>query len=562
MVSRILSFLGKEWHNLNEAALLLSVCALFSQILALARDRLFAHLFGASSALDVYYAAFRIPDFLYVTLASFVSVTVLIPLLLEKMGGREESNEASRKFISDVFTVFFFFITLSSAVLFFFIPSLSHLVAPGFTDSERETLITLSRILLLSPILIGVSNLVGSVTQSFRKFFIYALSPVFYNVGIIIGIVFFYPVFGANGLAYGVVLGALLHLGIQFPVLAKHRFVPKFSFPIDFKSIREIVTVSLPRTLTLSLNQLALIVIIAIASTIEEGSVSIFNFSYNLQSVPLVIIGVSYSVAAFPSLIKFFSLGDKPGFMAQVTSAARVIIFWSLPITFLFIVLRAQIVRVILGSGAFSWDDTRLTAAMLALFALSLLAQNLIPLFIRGYYAIGDTRRPLAVNLFSYFLIIALSFGLIFLVRTFPELRYFIESLLRVTDVPGTEILMLPLAYSIGSIVNIILLFRIFERDMVGGLYQSVRQTIFQSFSASFLMGFTAYQFLDVFDNIFNINTFLGIFMQGLFSGILGIFVGLLVLKLLGSQELEEIRLALHHKFWRAKAIAPEQEIL
>ena len=138
----------------------------------------------------------------------------------------------------------------------------------------------------------------------------------------------------------------------------------------------------------------------AIASTLEEGSVSIFNFSYNLQSVPIVIIGVSYSVAAFPSLIKFFSSGNREGFISQIGDAARVIIFWSLPITFLFIVLRAQIVRVLLGSGAFSWSDTRLTAAMLAIFAVSLIAQNLLPLLIRGYYAAGNTRRPLLVNLF------------------------------------------------------------------------------------------------------------------------------------------------------------------
>ena len=408
----------------------------------------------------------------------------------------------------------------------------------------------------------GISNLFGSVTQSFRKFFVYALSPVLYNIGIIAGIIFFYPMFGALGLAWGVVLGALLHLAIQFPVLASHGFIPRFSFNVDFSSIKQIIAVSLPRTITLSLNQLALIIIVAIASTLEEGSVSIFNFSYNLQSVPIVIIGVSYSVAAFPSLIKFFSSGNREGFISQIGDAARVIIFWSLPITFLFIVLRAQIVRVLLGSGAFSWSDTRLTAAMLAIFAVSLIAQNLLPLLIRGYYAAGNTRRPLLVNLFSYALIIFLSGGLLYLVRQYPEFSYFMENLLRVSDVSGTEALMLPLAYSIGSVVNMILLFKIFQKDMAPGLYNSIKRTFFESFVASFFMGFTAYQFLNVFDKIFNINTFFGIFFQGLASGLLGIFVGLILLKLLGSRELEEIRQSLHHKFWKTRAIAPEQEIL
>ncbi|MDP3957945.1 MAG: lipid II flippase MurJ, partial [bacterium] len=158
MVPRFLSFFGKEWHNLNDAALLLSSFALLSQVLALVRDRLFAHSFGASSTLDVYYAAFRIPDFLYVSLASFVSVTVLIPILLEKMGGETEGNEASRKFISDVLTVFSAVILLAGGVLFFFIPDLARAVAPGFSPGELEKLVSLSRILLLSPLLLGVSN--------------------------------------------------------------------------------------------------------------------------------------------------------------------------------------------------------------------------------------------------------------------------------------------------------------------------------------------------------------------------------------------------------------------
>ncbi|MBX4215798.1 murein biosynthesis integral membrane protein MurJ [Candidatus Parcubacteria bacterium] len=562
MVSRILSFLGKEWPNLNEAALLLSACALLSQLLAVVRDRLFAHTFGAGATLDVYYSAFRIPDFLYVSVASFVSVTVLIPLLLERMGGKEEANETSRKFLSDVFTVFFAAIALFSVALFFVIPYLAPLIAPGFSDEAIKELVFLSRILLLSPLLIGVSNLFGSVTQAFRKFFVYALSPVLYNLGIIAGILFFYPTMGIGGLAWGVVLGAVLHFAVQLPILARHRFVPVFSFDIDWKAIRQIVVVSFPRTLTLSLNQLSLIVIVAVASLLEEGSVAVFNFSYNLQSVPIVVIGISYSVAAFPSLIKFFSSGDSKGFAAQMEAAARTIIFWSLPITFLFIVLRAQIVRVLLGSGAFSWADTRLTAAMLALFAVSLVAQNLIPLFIRGYYAVGDTRRPLFVNFFSYALIIALAFFLPWLAGKFPEFHYFIESALRVADVEGTRALYLPLAYSIGSLVNLALLLYIFERDMTKGLFRALIRPLFEGFCASFLMGFATYQFLDAFGTIFDINTFWGVFLQGLCAGLIGIFVGFALLKLLGSRELEDVLRSLRHKFWRAPAIAPEQEVL
>ena len=124
-------------------------------------------------------------------------------------------------------------------------------------------------------------------------------------------------------------------------------------------------------------------------------------------------------------------------FKAHLKSAARAIIFWSLPVTFLFIVVRAQIVRVILGSGNFSWDDTRLVAASLAIFSVSIIAQSMIALLSRSYYAKGDTRRPFAINLGCSILIIILSFAFTYLFEHILLFRFFIESLLKVSDIPG-----------------------------------------------------------------------------------------------------------------------------
>ena len=278
--------------------------------------------------------------------------------------------------------------------------------------------------MLLSPILLGLSNLFGSVTQLFRKFFLYALSPLFYNLGIIIGVLYFYPLFGIYGLAYGVILGALLHFLIQFFASYSSGFLLKFSLSINFKEIRKVISVSLPRTLGLSLNNIALIVIVSFASYLQGGSISIFNLSLNLQSVPLGIIGLSYAVAAFPTLTKSYSLGKTEEFKDHLKSAARAIIFWSLPITFLFIVLRAQIVRVILGSGSFSWEDTRLVAASLALFSISVVAQGLIALFARAYYAVGNTYLPLKINLISSISIVLFSGLFLYIYQHFPFLKF------------------------------------------------------------------------------------------------------------------------------------------
>src|SRR3989338_2080644 len=264
-MERILRIFGREYGNINQAALLLGFFAFLSQILGLLRDRFIAHLIGPSSSLDTYYAAFRIPDLIFVSIASLVSVTVLIPFILNKMSGDTVTPEA-KKFLNDIFSVFFYVMIFVSVVFFALMPYVVSFVAPGFPSEMQSKVADLSRIMLLSPVLLGLSNLFGTVTQIFRKFFIYALSPIFYNLGIIIGILFFYPVFGIYGLAYGVVLGAFMHFLIQLLASNQCGFTPRFSGSINFADVQRTVLVSLPRTLGLSFNNIALILIVSFAS--------------------------------------------------------------------------------------------------------------------------------------------------------------------------------------------------------------------------------------------------------------------------------------------------------
>ncbi len=559
-MEKIFKIFNKEYTNINQAAILLGSLTLLSQILALFRDRFIAHFVGPGAELDAYYAAFRIPDLIFISIASLASITVLIPFITAKMKGENVTPEA-KKFLNDVFSVFFVSMTFVSIIVFFLMPYLVHFIAPGFAPIMQGKVIMLSRIMLLSPILMGLSNLFGTITQVFRKFFIYSLSPVFYNVSIIFGIVFLYPIFGIKGMAFGVILGAFMHFLIQAISSYFCGFKPKFSFSINFKDIKNVVIISLPRTLGLSFNSLALIAIIAFASFLKSGSISVFNFSFNLQSVPLNIIGISYAVAAFPTLVKSFSSGKIDEFKNHLKGAARQIIFWSLPITFLFIVLRAQIVRVILGSGSFSWDNTRLVAASLAVFSISIMAQGLIALFARAYYAGGNTRKPLLINFISSFSIVLFSFFFLYIFKNFPFFKYFIESLFKVSNIEGTDILMLPLAYSLGTIINLGLLWYFVKKDFMQK-EQFIFKAFFQSLGASFFIGTVAYIGLNIFSPIFGTTTFLGIFLQGFISGILGIFAGIIVLYLFKNEELKDLIGVFKTKFWKVKVIVPSQEEL
>lgn len=559
-MEKILRIFTRESGSISQAALLLGSLTFLSQVLALFRDRSIAHFIGPSASLNTYYAAFRVPDLIFICVASLASITVIIPFLVVKMNGDVITAEA-KKFLNDIFTVFLSVMVLISVFAFLMMPHLISFIVPGFAPLYQAKVIILSRIMLLSPILMGLSNLFGTVTQLFRKFFLFSLSPILYNIGIITGVIFFYPIFGIYGLALGVALGALLHFSVQFFAAGSCGFVPKISFSINFKDIKSAAITSLPRTLGLAFNNIALISIIALASYLKNGSISVFNFSYNLQSVPLNIIGISYAVAAFPTLAKSFGAGNVDEFKKHLKETARAIVFWSLPVIFLFIILRAQIVRVILGSGSFSWDNTRLVAACLAIFSVSILAQGMVTLLSRAYYATGNTKRPLIVNFICSVFIIILSYVLLHLFKNVYMFRYFIESLLKVTDIDGTEILMLPLAYSIGTILNFIIHWIFVNKDFMKG-EPFISQTFFQSLGGAFFLGLTGYLSLNALSPVFGTTTFWGIFLQGFLSGIIGILAAAVVLYLLKSEELSKVMTVLRTKFWKAKVIAPSQEEL
>lgn len=558
MVKRLIDFINKEIVGLHEAAYLLGFFAICSQVLALFRDRILASEFGAGNILDIYYSAFRIPDVIFVTVASIVSVSVLIPFLIERF---EKGEKEAKEFIDTVFSFFFLFVSTVGIIAYFATPYLMEKLFPMFVNtSSFPELVKLSRILLLSPVFLGFSNLLASITQINKRFFLYAVSPVFYNVGIIIGIKLFFPVFGLSGLGYGVILGTFLHFFIQVPYIVSQKMFPIFNFRIKFEFIKKIVLTSLPRTITVSANELAELFLVSFASFFVAGSISIYNFSFNLQSVPFSIIGISYSLAAFPTLTRLFANGDRSKFVEQMITSSRHIIFWSVPVTVLFIVLRAQIVRVILGAGRFNWDDTRLTAAALALFTVSLVAQNLVTLFVRSYYSQGKTKTPLIMNVFSAGLIIASSYYFIHLFQNNLGFKFFVESILKVPEVPGTVVLMLPLGFSVGLFINLIIHWIGFGRHFPT-FSRPVLKTLFQTTASSIIMGFVSYQMLNIFDDVFNINTLLGIFLQGFVSGVIGILSAIVILHLLGSLELREIWRTLHGKIWKATVIAPDPEL-
>lgn len=559
MVRQVFTIIHKEIRGLHQAAYVLAIFTFGSQILALIRDRLLAHYFGAGIELDVYYAAFRIPDILYVVFASALSVYVLIPFITARM--EQESPARARSLLSQIFSLFLVLYAAVAILAFVFAPSISERIFPGFVE-HTDTLALLMRILLLQPLLLGVSSLYGVITQMHHRFVLYAAGPLLYNLGIILGLIFLYPVWGLAGLVWGVVGGALGHLCIQLPYVFGSGLTPRFTLAFEWREIGRVLRTSGIRALTLSLHQLVLLAFVGLASLMAVGSVSVFQFAFNLQSVPLAIIGVSYSVAAFPLLAQLYAEKKMDVFGGYIVNTLKHIFFWSLPVIALFVVIRAQFVRVVLGSGAFDWSDTRLTAAVLALFILSLTAQAMHLLLVRAFYAAGDTCTPFYVTAFSSACALIGAFYFHMLVMHNEGFAAGLTSLMRLEGVVGIEVLALPLAYSAALILHSIIILVLGRRRLALPL-GSLALSFVQSSVSALFAGYIAYTVLNYFATFFEADTLLTIFAQGAFAAIAGGAAFAVMQFFFRNRELSEVAAMCRKRFVRkTEVVAPQNEDL
>lgn len=537
MVTKVVNLMFKEVRGLHQAAYILAIFAIASQLLAIVRDRLLAHVFGAGPELDLYYSAFRVPDLLFVLFASVLSVYVLLPFV--NRATIEQKEQAGAAVLSQVFTLFLIGFSVIAGILAILAPWFVPALFPGFVGSY-STLVPLVQILFLQAFLLGISNVCGVITQAASRFILFAVSPLLYNVGIIFGIAVLYPWYGLIGLVWGVVLGALLHMLVQVPFIMQSAFRFGLTLSFDWRLIKNILAVAIPRGLTLSANQLLLLVFTGIATTMAAGSVSVFQFAFNLQSVPLAIIGMSYSVAAFPTLSKLLAEQRLQEFNVQLLTALRHIIFWSMPIIALIIVLRAQIVRVLLGSGAFDWADTRLTAAVLAIFAISLVAQAALLLLIRALYAGSRTIIPLIVVGLSSLISIVLVVWFRLVYVTNVEFEVFIKELFRLENVYGTEVILLAAGYTVSQVIQLIIMLYISSR-LFKISYRPLVRLFVHAFAAASAGGIASYATLSFVVAGVNQDTLIGIALQGFVAGIIGLVVVLMTYSLLKNKELWEI---------------------
>lgn len=513
----------RQINSVTIAAALVALSSLISRALGVVRDRILASHFGAGAELDIYYAAFRVPDLIFNLLVLGALSAGFIPIfsgLIKDMKCEtgpcqsESPNCEAWKLALNVLNILTIGLLFLSVLGMIFAPQIVRLMTPGFSPENQAAAADLTRIMFLSPIFLGISGVFGGILQSFKRFFLYSFAPIMYNLGIIFGALYLSDVYGLAGLAWGVAIGAFLHLLIQVPTVFSLGFRYRFHFNFRDINTRLIGKMMIPRTLSLAISQINLVVITIIASSLTSGSLTVFNLANNLQSFPIGIFGISFATAAFPALAA--SVKNTKRFKENFSLPFRQILFFIIPATVFLITLRAQIIRVILGSGEFDWRATVLTMDTLAFFALSLFAQATIPLLVRVFYARHNSRTPFYLGLITVILNIVLSLYL----------------------APTMGVAGLALAFSLANIINFILL-GVWLYSEIGDLDIS---TIFRSVLKFSLAAILAGLALQVTKSLvwpfIDMTRFSGVLIQLLASAGIGLLVYLFVCYLLRSEEL------------------------
>lgn len=435
--------------NILPPTLLLALSALLSRFLGIFRDHLLAKTFGATGGtgiynLDTYYAAFRIPDMLYNLLIFGAISAAFIPIFTQYK--KEGKLRDAWEFASSMLHLMIVAILVISMAAYLLAPYLVHLVAGGFEGEQFQLTIKLMRILLLSPIIFSITSILISIQDSFKTFLFRSLGPLFYNLGIIAGILLFAENFGIVGVIWGVILGAVMDLFIQLPSLRLVNFKHYWLLGCKREDVKKAFKLILPRILGLSMTQLTLIINTLIASFLMTGSITIFYLSDNLQAVPLGMIGISFAITSFATLSELASDEDKEPFAIEIKRVIGQILFLIIPATIGMLMLRHEIIDVILKYGKFSESDALLTASVLGFLLISLFAQSLIPILGRGFYAYHNTKTPVISGIVGS--IISIGGSLILAMGL------------------NLGIIGIAIAFSIGSIVNFVLLYILMHKHL------------------------------------------------------------------------------------------------
>ena len=415
-LARPANWLEQSQNSILSAATIITAANIISSLSSLITTRYMISVFfdSASSqqAYEAFRLAFQVPDLVFQLVVLGALSAAFIPIFT-----RYKKDDLSKAFkMSSIMmnVLLILFIVVSIFVAIFARPLTQLRIGQGIPVEEVEIIIRLTRIMLLSQLFFAVSNFMTGILQSFHRFVLPALSPIFYNVGILLGVYLFAPTFGIYSAAIGVILGAFLHMAIQIPLVLKLGYKYTFSFDINFDGIKEFFRLMPPRVIALGASQLRNLLLGFFTTSLGNLSFVIMQLALSLMIIPIRFFGVPIGQASLPFLSEFSSQTDRSRFRHLIIQSLHQISFLSFPASVLLLILRVPLVRLAFGASNFSWENTLLTSRLVAVLALSVAAQALGQLLIRAFYALHDTRTPLYIALVDLVLYCIIAAVLVF----------------------------------------------------------------------------------------------------------------------------------------------------
>ncbi len=557
-------------NSVKGAAVIMIVAVLLSRVLGLLRDRLLAGTFGASADLDIYYAAFRMPDLIYSIIFAGGIIVSFLPLFSDYQKNDKEEGWRLTNYILNLFTVLYFIFFI---IFFFVSPEFISTLIGKFTPENQAKAIALTRLIFVAVFFFGLSSVFSTILNYFNRFVVYSLAPILYNLGIILGTVFLSPHFGIFGPGIGVVAGAFLHFAIQVPSAIKcgYKYMPVIS--LKHPALVNFFKMVIPRIVAASASQIDLLAATFVASIIGIGAISVFNLSYNLSYLPIGILGVSFATAVFPLLSKLWVSNDRHEFYNRFRETFLEVLYISFPVGILIFILRNQIVEIVYRTGKFDESAAAITAACLGLYFLSTFTQCLVPVILRGYFSIKDTLTPTLIAIVYLVLDVSLFFPFVAMFGGGPQFSFdffghqttiampaflsnntaLAEATKNVFGIGGINnfpLMGLVMIFNLSSLVEFALLFIFFYRRVGDFGIRKIGISFLKIFIATVVMGFASVFALKVSSSFFPAG-FVGALLQFVLICIIAAAVYILATFVLKSPELDFLKRYLQKKINR-----------
>lgn len=399
---------SRSTRQIARAAVLVIGLFFISRVLGLAREMIIGARFGTSAELDAYQAAFRVPDLLFQLVAGGALGSAFIPVFTGCLTRRDLTG--AWRLFSGITNLMLITLTTLAALMALIAPWLvANALAPGFSAAQQALTVELVRWMLISTVIFGVSGIVMGVLNSFQHFLLPALAPVLYNLSIIAGAWLLAPKMGVFGLVLGVVVGAALHLDVQLFGLWWYgaRYTPTLG--LGDAAVREVGRLMGPRVVGLAAVQVNFWVNTLLASHLVTGSLAALNYAWLLMLLPQGIVAQGVATAAFPTFASLQSQGRLIELRQTVTATLRGVLFLAIPAAVGLFVWRTPLVRMLLERGEFTAESTTLTTAALAFYSFGLIGHSAVEILARAFYALHDTRTPVAIGIGTMALNVLLS---------------------------------------------------------------------------------------------------------------------------------------------------------